>query len=63
MFGWKNWEVKLAFDYSAPQGGSQIRVTFNTGVNESYIGRGNLLVKNSSPTMRIGDVVPHIIQQ
>ncbi|WP_424753546.1 hypothetical protein [Methylobacterium sp.] len=53
---------KLAFDYSAPQGGSQIRVTFNTGVNESYIGRGNLLVKNSSPTMRIGDVVPHIIQ-
>lgn len=53
---------KLAFDYNVSQGKSQIRVTFNSGANESYIGRGCLLINNLMPTMRIANVIPHVIQ-
>ncbi|WP_262030207.1 hypothetical protein [Microvirga sp. Mcv34] len=57
-------KTRLAFRYlpSKERGKSQIRVEFDAPVNESYIGRNCLRVPDPAPTMRISDLMPHVIQ-
>ncbi len=62
----KNWtdsEVGqyISFDFSAPADKAPIRVTFDAKGNWSHVGRGNLSVPKSAPTMNIQNMQPDVI--
>jgi hypothetical protein len=62
----KNWadsEVGqyISFDFAAPADKRQIRVTFDAKGNWSYVGRGNLSVAKSAPTMNLQNMQPDVI--
>jgi hypothetical protein len=53
---------KLVFSFGIQASSSQIRVEFDAPANDSYIGRQNLSVDKSLPTLRIHDNVSTVIQ-
>ncbi|KZC00496.1 hypothetical protein AU375_03341 [Methylobacterium radiotolerans] len=53
---------RLAFEYDVPPSSSQIRVLFDAGVNDSYVGRDNLKISKTASTLRLQDLAPHVIQ-